>query len=189
MIDFSAWNQSNAIPGVAVTFDDGYKDNLYTAAPILIDYGIPFTVFVTAGFLGDASNVFLSENELKLLSDMPGVTIGSHGMTHSRLTRLDDRRLMAELLESRARIEDITGKKVEMLSYPMGKMDSRVIAAAIKSGYRLGAGSRFGENLPGTKTMFLKRTEVWGDDSKEVFCQKYRGAWDWYGHYQRLRGL
>ena len=42
-------------PGVAVTFDDGYRDNLVHAAPVLEDLGIPATVFVVAGRRPDPS--------------------------------------------------------------------------------------------------------------------------------------
>lgn len=37
--------------GLAVTFDDGYTNNLQIAAPILRRLGIPATFFVTAGFV------------------------------------------------------------------------------------------------------------------------------------------
>lgn len=34
---------------IVITFDDGYKNNLTVAAPILQSYNIPFTVFISAG--------------------------------------------------------------------------------------------------------------------------------------------
>lgn len=37
---------------LAITFDDGYRDNLTHAAPILARYGLPATIFITSGFVG-----------------------------------------------------------------------------------------------------------------------------------------
>jgi peptidoglycan/xylan/chitin deacetylase (PgdA/CDA1 family) len=37
---------------IAVTFDDGYRDNLTRALPVLERYGIPATVFVVSGSIG-----------------------------------------------------------------------------------------------------------------------------------------
>jgi peptidoglycan/xylan/chitin deacetylase (PgdA/CDA1 family) len=42
-------------PRVVVTFDDGYRDNLNVALPIAEEKGIPITVFVTSGMLGDTN--------------------------------------------------------------------------------------------------------------------------------------
>ncbi len=38
-------------PALAMTFDDGYADNLAVAAPLLRKHGIPATLFVATGYL------------------------------------------------------------------------------------------------------------------------------------------
>jgi peptidoglycan/xylan/chitin deacetylase (PgdA/CDA1 family) len=165
---------------VAITFDDGYKDNLRVAAPILLKRNIPFTVFVTSSFIGKTSDNYLSAAELKELSALPNVTIGAHGATHIRLAECDDATLRRELSESRYRIEDLIGRSVTTVSYPHGSTNLRVRAAAAKAGYTTGGCSRFDINEGRRDRLLLNRCEIVAADSERVFTQKLYGAWDWY---------
>lgn len=56
---------------VAVTFDDGYADNLHTAKPLLERYEIPATVFVTSGHIGRRREFWSDELEALLLQPGP----------------------------------------------------------------------------------------------------------------------
>ena len=56
-------------PGaVAVTFDDGYANNLHEAKPLLEQHGIPATVFVTSGMVGRDREFWWDELEAILLA-------------------------------------------------------------------------------------------------------------------------
>ena len=52
---------------VAVTFDDGYSDNLHGAKPLLERAGVPATVFVTSGHVGGVRPFWWDELEELLL--------------------------------------------------------------------------------------------------------------------------
>lgn len=171
---------SDAALQVAVTFDDGYKDNLRTAAPVLLKYEVPFTVFVTSSFINKNGTVYLTSEELKELASLPGVTIGSHGASHQPLAKCDDLTLSRELADSHSEIEDIIGRPVTYFSYPHGSVTRRVRDAASRAGYVIGACSRFGVNDQSRDNMLLRRCEIIAADSERVFSQKLSGAWDWY---------
>lgn len=63
MADFVARLSAGTLQddAVAVTFDDGYLDNLETARPILVKHGIPGTVFITTGQTGTATRFWWDE--------------------------------------------------------------------------------------------------------------------------------
>jgi peptidoglycan/xylan/chitin deacetylase (PgdA/CDA1 family) len=54
--------------GVVVTFDDGYADNLWNARPLLERVGVPATVFVTTGYVGQKREFWWDELERILLT-------------------------------------------------------------------------------------------------------------------------
>lgn len=61
--------QAGTLPprSVAITFDDGYADNLTQAAPLLRECGAPATVFVASGYVGGPREFWWDELEALLL--------------------------------------------------------------------------------------------------------------------------
>ncbi|HEX9970026.1 MAG TPA: polysaccharide deacetylase family protein [Acidimicrobiales bacterium] len=128
----------------ALTFDDGFADNLHELVPVLDQHDVPATVFVVAGRLGEAhpdhrGARFLDADELRTLSGR--VEIGSHGATHVDLTALAPDALEEELVASRRALEGIVEQAVDLLAYPFGRVDARVAAAAREAGYRAAGGT------------------------------------------------
>lgn len=165
---------------VAITFDDGYADNLRIAGPALERRGYPYTVFAVSEFVRQGRATFLTSHELRHLATRPGVTIGAHGATHIPLTQCDDRTVENELLSSKHCLEDITGKPVTAVAYPYGAVDQRVRDAASRAGYACGFTSHFDINSASRDPMLMARTSILNADNVRVFRQKLRGDWDWY---------
>lgn len=127
--------RANARRGlVAITFDDGYRDNLTVALPLLEKFRLPMTLFVTAGFLG--RDGYLSKEELRQMSQHPLVTIGAHGLWHRHFNLLTHDEARFELVESRRELERITGKRVDLLAWPFGECDTALEKLSVECGYR-----------------------------------------------------
>jgi peptidoglycan/xylan/chitin deacetylase (PgdA/CDA1 family) len=119
---------------VAITFDDGYRDNLTVALPLLEKFGLPMTLFVAAGFVGREG--YLSEDELREISKHPLVTIGAHGLWHRHFTQLGAAEARVELVESRRLLESICGLKVDLMAWPYGECNPEMEDLSRECGYR-----------------------------------------------------
>lgn len=166
-------------PEVCVTFDDGYRDALTTAAPLLAERKLPFSVCVTPALL-DSGRPYLGWDELKELARVPGAEIGAHGLTHARLDELDDAALSRELAESRRRLEDALGRPATVMTWPHGACSRRTAQAARRAGFVRAGCSLYGVNEPGRDPLLLKRTEIVAFDSDADFARKCAGGWDFF---------
>jgi peptidoglycan/xylan/chitin deacetylase (PgdA/CDA1 family) len=176
---------------VLITFDDGYEDNLIFAAPALQAARAPALLFVATGFIdrqsrdlwphGDAAGAgrFLTAAQVAEIGGA-GVTIGSHTVTHPRMTTLsDDATLRDELAASRATLERLAGRPVTTFAYPEGDLDDRVADLVRAAGYTMAFTTETGAIAAGADPLRLRRTEVSASDSRLIFALKLSGALDW----------
>ncbi|RLK51644.1 peptidoglycan/xylan/chitin deacetylase (PgdA/CDA1 family) [Alkalispirillum mobile] len=108
---------------IALTFDDGLTSFLTNALPILRETNSPATVFVIGGVVcgrhADKSNRLMTKQQLLEISRDPLIEIGSHTMTHSRLTESQNyHKLKTEVIDSLMAIEDAIGITVDSFCYP-----------------------------------------------------------------------
>lgn len=125
---------------VVITLDDGHASDTI-AAEALARHGFRGIFFVPWSHVGRKSYLEPSAVQELIRS---GFGIGSHGLTHAPLTGRDDAELQRELVESKQRLEDLTGTEVTDLALPFGRYDRRVIAAALAAGYQRIATSDIG---------------------------------------------
>jgi peptidoglycan/xylan/chitin deacetylase (PgdA/CDA1 family) len=156
---------------VALTFDDGFRDNLTVALPLLEKFGLPMTLFVTAGFVG--SETYLSKDELREIARHPLVTVGAHGLTHPDFTRLPVEGARFELIESRRLLASITGKAVDLMAWPYGECNADLERLSRECGYRAAWSVWKGTNTAHS----LWRVPLGRRDNLARFVAKVSGAY------------
>ena len=186
--------QQGSLPAgaLAITFDDGYADNLSIAAPILRKHHLPATLFIATGYLDggcmwndklieafrstrnseidlrdlgletysvesiadrragidrviDATKylsvverderadhilrvagataprkLMLDSTSVNTLASL-GVDVGVHTVNHPILARTSSDQAWEEIVESKRRLEELTGKSMRLFAYPNGK--------------------------------------------------------------------
>ncbi|HEX9917471.1 MAG TPA: polysaccharide deacetylase family protein [candidate division Zixibacteria bacterium] len=140
-------NLSTQDKKVVLTFDDGYESIYQNALPILQKHNMFAYIFIPTGFVGKENSwdanlgnrrfKHLGWEQIKEMSEY-GFLFGSHSVNHPDLTRLSDKHLKYELEVSKDQLEQELGKKIDLLSYPFGKTNSRVRAMAKEAGYKKG---------------------------------------------------
>ena len=132
ILDFVAQHPFST--GVRLTFDDGNSSDYAIAAPELRRRGLSGSFFVLAGKLGREG--YLSSVQVRELS-AEGFEIGSHGLNHVVWTNASNAELAREINDSKAILEDITGRSVQSAAVPFGLYDRHVLRELSRHDYHM----------------------------------------------------
>jgi peptidoglycan/xylan/chitin deacetylase (PgdA/CDA1 family) len=144
---------------VMITFDDGYRDVLWNAAPVLARLHVPATAYVITGRISGPDPSFLTWPELGELERL-GIEIGSHTVHHVELPGLWPAAALDELLVSRRELERHLRHPVEWFAYPAGAVDAAVLPLVHRAGYLLAVTTRPGSYQSARDPFELHRYEV-----------------------------
>ncbi|MHB8984666.1 MAG: polysaccharide deacetylase family protein [Eubacteriales bacterium] len=158
---------------VVITFDDGYRDNYTFALPILEKYNFKATFFVVTGTVGKVNSF---DNSIQPVNQMAGwselrdmaargMEIGSHTVSHPRLTELSPEKALYQIKKSKLALEKGLGQPVRFFSYPHGCYNAAVEKIVEESGYEAATSTLPGLDYPDNDVYALKRICVTGQTS------------------------
>lgn len=158
---------------LAITFDDGYRDNWTTAAPLLRQHGLPATFFVTTEFIQsdqtpwwDAQEGLRAEwmtwDEVRALA-AAGFEVAPHTRTHADLGIVTGDDAADEIVGARDRLRQEIGDVPMTFAYPYGRpeqMSEENRARVRAAGLLCCASAHGGVVEPGTDPFRLPRTAI-----------------------------
>jgi len=172
---FDDWfNLHNIEKPVFITFDDGYESNYTEIFPILQKYNAKITLFLMLNNM--AAENFTAEM-IREMNDSGLVKFESHTISHPDLAAIsgNDAVLTRELEDSKKQIEELTGRPVLALAYPVGRFNARVMERA-KEYYLFGVSTIAGKHNTGEHDNFeIRRLRMNRSTSLNAFINMLGG--------------
>lgn len=172
---------------VGITFDDGYRNNLTHALPVLQRQGFSSTCYAVSKLLGKTNEwdqgigiaqvPLMTADELRLWV-AGGQEVGSHTQSHVRLLQSDDHTALAEMTGDRAALEGLLATPVRHFCYPFGEYAPQHLAMARQAGFQTVTTTQRGRSSATNDLMELPRVPVVRSTSLPVFWLKIATAYE-----------
>jgi peptidoglycan-N-acetylglucosamine deacetylase len=118
---------------VTTSWDDGHKCDIRLAR-MLKEHGLKGTFYVAPQNQEFAKQDLLSMPEVAEISK--DFEIGAHSMTHRRLPTISEAESATEMTESKAVLEEVTGKEISVFCYPGGAYTKLHVQQVKDAGFR-----------------------------------------------------
>jgi peptidoglycan/xylan/chitin deacetylase (PgdA/CDA1 family) len=170
LIDHYRQNGKFPPKAIAVTLDDGWKDNFPNAFPILRSLGIKATIFLVPACIGQTSSKVVAEGENArahlsqaeiIEMSRHGIEFGSHTLNHHLLHQIPVENVKFEVEESKIQIENLLQKPCRIFAYPAGFFTDAVKEIVKNAGYVAAFSTVYGSQVGGVFDLYaLNRIEI-----------------------------
>ena len=172
---------------IAITLDDGYKDNYQYAFPILKKYNLPATMFIIIDEVGRYQNDRLSWDEIRQMQASGLINFGSHCLGPEPLINIkSDTEVKRQIFDSKQILEEKLAKPVNAFSYPEGFFTPKIRQWVIGAGYQAAVATMPGKKFSSHDPFALKRLRISSNaDNLFVFWVETSGYYTAMREFQR----
>jgi peptidoglycan/xylan/chitin deacetylase (PgdA/CDA1 family) len=171
---------------VALSFDDGFRDVVENALPVLVEHGFRATVFLATAVTDGRASFSWYERQPPLLNwgeivalDRRGtLSFEAHSLTHPNLLRLGEEAARREIFGSRKELEKRLGRAGTIFCYPAGLFSERERSLAEEAGFTAAVSCEPGMNTASTDRFALHRIQIDRRDRLIDFRAKLLGGHD-----------
>ena len=164
-----------------ITFDDGYRNVLHNALPVLKKLGFTSTNYFVANQFGGtnswdhAKNVpaadLMTAEEVRTWAES-GQEVGSHTLDHVHLTEVSDEQALYQITESKRVLEQTIDRTVTAFCYPYGDYRPEHARMALAAGYTNATTTERGLAHAEDNRFELSRVGIWRQTHLIRFFQK-----------------
>lgn len=172
-----------------LTFDDGYRDNLENASPLLKKYGFRAQLFLLSDsdINKNAWDANASEPAHEIVSGAERLKwkdsafeIGSHGFSHQKITEFDSQSALIELSESKKALEREFDRPVNVFAFTYGITAQDSAELAQTAGYDYAVNTDSGGLLMEEDPYSIYRVNIFPDENRLSLFKKTS---KWYRKY------
>lgn len=167
---------------VAITFDDGYYGVYRYAFPILQHFRFNATLFLIGEDFADSGHAIINRAfpvvDAAQVGEMlvAGIQIGSHSVSHRRLTTIELFEAEEEIIASKTILESVFGRRITTFSYPYGLYNGQLAEMVRRAGYACAVTTRFGHRHILSEQFTLRRIAVGSAQRLPEFMYRLRLA-------------
>ena len=172
---------------VGITFDDGYRNNLEYALPVLKHHGFTATCYAVSDphqrrnawdeSLGVAQKPLFTNADMRTWVEA-GMDLGCHTRHHVDLTTVSDEQARDEIDGARKELEDISGAAVRHFCYPYGHYLERHRSMVQNAGFVTATTTQRGRVHAGDDPFELRRVLIAHSNNLLLFSAKTMSSYE-----------